>query len=968
MIKKLKKLSCYAMVAVMLLNVNVPAVRAAEKEFVETSNASDVSDVYDEVICTDGQEIITGVVEDWDSEEVLSSYLDSEFSGKETLPSYYSSAYNGSKLTGVNLAVYNSAKAQIEKIASGEETSTKIYVSASELGYEDVYWSAADLGVAAIYDTTSDEICSDAVDALRTQLDYDYSKVIYSLLRDCPYEMYWFGNTYSVNNIPLTASYKDGEYKLSIGDSVYLGLEVSTDYKGADEFTVDAEKITAVNNAITNAKQIVTDAKYKSDYNKLNYYMEQLCDLNSYNSDAASDDYTGGYGDPWQVIYMFDGDSTTNVVCEGYSKSFQYLCDMTSFNSPDIYCYTVTGNMSYTGGGGGHMWNIIHMDDGKQYMVDVTNCDGSTIDKSLFIGIPDRGDTDNGYIFNRSGSNTLTYVYDDTTKLIYRDAELTLSSVAYSVPADEPTDGETLEVNATNFPDAVFRDYISDNFDLDGNRFINPDEVMSIMVNSYEISSLEGIEYFTELTYLYCYNASIDKLDVSHNLELINLVCSNTNVKEINLDNNSKLKWLECNNNQLVCLNVKATKDLEPQISMDQELIYPTCDNNSRTVLLSDDRTIDLSTFSGFDVTKMSNINGGVLDDTILTFTSNEVSYTYDCGNGLSGEFKLVADSYHVHSYEQIETIEPTCENDGKIVYTCECGDSYDEILPATGHKPIELAAVAATCTGTGLTAGSKCSVCNKVLVAQTTVAAKGHTYKENTSKRINPTYFATGTATYVCSGCGASYTSTLPKLRYGTSTGVYKINNTWYYVSNGYVDLNYNGIGSNSYGDWFIKNGVVDFNQNGVIKITNGPKQGWYYFQGGKVQYVDTVAKNEYGWWYIKNGKVDFTANTVAKNEYGWWYIKNGKVDFTANTVAKNEYGWWYIRNGKVDFTANTVAKNEYGWWYIKNGKVDFSFNGIGYNSYGGWKIVNGKVDFSYNGNYRWNGRTYRLIGGKVQ
>ena len=33
------------------------------------------------------------------------------------------------------------------------------------------------------------------------------------------------------------------------------------------------------------------------------------------------------YGDPWQLIYVFDDDPDTNVVCEGYAKAFKYEAD-----------------------------------------------------------------------------------------------------------------------------------------------------------------------------------------------------------------------------------------------------------------------------------------------------------------------------------------------------------------------------------------------------------------------------------------------------------------------------------------------------------------------------------------------------------------------------------------------------------------------------------------------------------------
>ena len=58
--------------------------------------------------------------------------------------------------------------------------------------------------------------------------------------------------------------------------------------------------------------------------------------------------------------------------------------------------------------------------------------------------------------------------------------------------------------------------------------------------------------------------------------------------------------------------------------------------------------------------------------------------------------------------------------------------------IPAIGHTPVTDAAVAPTCTETGLTEGSHCSVCNEVLVAQETVPALGHDWNDPTDKWNN--------------------------------------------------------------------------------------------------------------------------------------------------------------------------------------------------------------------------------------
>ena len=109
------------------------------------------------------------------------------------------------------------------------------------------------------------------------------------------------------------------------------------------------------------------------------------------------------------------------------------------------------------------------------------------------------------------------------------------------------------------------------------------------------------------------------------------------------------------------------------------------------------------------------------------------------------------------------------CENNGNIAYwTCEsCGKffsdeaaaaeigSADTVVPATGHTEEIIPGKAATETETGLTEGKKCSVCNKILVAQEEIpvidAGHTHTYTDVVTA---PTCKDKGFTTHTCA-CG---------------------------------------------------------------------------------------------------------------------------------------------------------------------------------------------------------------------
>ena len=101
--------------------------------------------------------------------------------------------------------------------------------------------------------------------------------------------------------------------------------------------------------------------------------------------------------------------------------------------------------------------------------------------------------------------------------------------------------------------------------------------------------------------------------------------------------------------------------------------------------------------------------------------------------------------------------VAPTCTatglTAGKHCAVCNTVLVAQTTVPAKGHTEVVDAAVEPTCTKTGLTAGKHCAVCETVLVAQTTIPAKGHT--EVVDAAVEPTLVKTGlTEGKHCSVC----------------------------------------------------------------------------------------------------------------------------------------------------------------------------------------------------------------------
>ncbi|MBO5489420.1 MAG: hypothetical protein J5972_05915 [Eubacterium sp.] len=304
--------------------------------------------------------------------------------------SMYSLNKAGDYLTGQDKIVYDVLKEYIEKAADGQLESAKFSIPIQKIiNDEGRYYTAAELGVNSIGSNGS--LSTEAANAMVGKLTYNSSSVFYALLTDCPYELYWFAKTVGMSrtmqtSYSATVNSSTGEYtSIAFNETSNITFCFSVDplyqQSGKGEYSLDTTETGKAVRALNNAKKIVNDAAHLSDYEKLHEYKDIICQWNVYNSEAAEGSQNYGTCSPWQIIDVFDGDDATNVVCEGYSKAFAYLCELTKFRSSEIVVYTVSGYMSSDEGTnlGAHMWNVVHMSDGNNYLVDVTNCDDENV-------------------------------------------------------------------------------------------------------------------------------------------------------------------------------------------------------------------------------------------------------------------------------------------------------------------------------------------------------------------------------------------------------------------------------------------------------------------------------------------------------------------------------------------------------------------------------------------------------------
>ncbi len=346
---------------------------------------------------------------------------------------------SGYRLEGTNRYLYDQLRIKIAKIAAGE-LSEAIFSFPASAVYDKVNYTAADLGVESILD--NGEIAPQARAAISNIVTnaFDHSTIISCLLADCPYEMYWYDKT--VGCIVGFPSFEYTSSTVSLKGNVTFSLAVSEEYRaeGAEpaEYVINGETVyrychvgtqwgQSVTTAVENALTIVNRYEELDDYERLTAYKDEIRNLTGYNHEAANGHDEHGneihFGNPWQLIWVFDGDPETTVVCEGYSKAFQYLNDM---SSSTVTVISVTGTMD----GGAHMWNIVKMDDGQNYMADVTNC--FTDDNGHTYRFLDgyKESQENGvYLFDDGHSGT-SYIYGEGNE-IHSPDDLVISDTGY---------------------------------------------------------------------------------------------------------------------------------------------------------------------------------------------------------------------------------------------------------------------------------------------------------------------------------------------------------------------------------------------------------------------------------------------------------------------------------------------------------------------------------------------------------
>lgn len=420
-----------------------------------------------------------------------------------------------------------------------------------------------------------------------------------------------------------------------------------------------------------------------------------------------------------------------------------------------------------------------------------------------------------------------------------------------------------VSIDAANFPDDAFREYISKHFDADHDGVLFEDEIKyvnencQIYLENSDVHDLTGIEFFSGITRIIIYGGQIDNLDLSKNTSLEELTCSGCGLNSINISGCSKLVELQCASNNLTTINLKNNVALswinlegnqltELDLSGNTFLDYLNCSNNSLSALdLSGNRSLGALYCNNNSINSLK-LNASV--ETIDCSDNNLVDLDVDNNSSLIwlncknnkittlNVYNTPLKDAHVYYNEEVNYF----DDEYPVVIYCDDSVSINKKSDKSSSQN-----------------ANGGSTDNSVSPNYSNEWVDGKWYNADGSQTYGPTmtWKSNGSGWWIEDSSGWYPTSTWQK-----------INGQWYYFkADGYMaaDEWVNGYWLNSDGSW-----------------TYGGVGSWHLGSGGW-WYGDTLGYYAYSCWEKIDGNWYFFESTgyIATNKYidGFWCGADG-------------------------------------------------------------------------------------------
>ncbi len=193
-----------------------------------------------------------------------------------------------------------------------------------------------------------------------------------------------------------------------------------------------------------------------------------------------------------------------------------------------------------------------------------------------------------------------------------------LAITLVSLPSKTVSAAGEVAIDENNFPDATFREYVSNQFDTNHDAVLSESEIAAVETidlsypnrtrrENGPLAKLDGIEYFDNLKSLKFDNNKVSALDVSKNTKLEYLSFENNRVEKINLAQNTLLETLICSQNSISSLDLGKNKALTYIYCSNNDLKKLDLSNNSLlTTLICNDCAL----LASINVSKNASLTG----------------------------------------------------------------------------------------------------------------------------------------------------------------------------------------------------------------------------------------------------------------------------------------------------------------------------------------------------------------------
>ena len=288
---------------------------------------------------------------------------------------------------------------------------------------------------------------------------------------------------------------------------------------------------------------------------------------------------------------------------------------------------------------------------------------------------------------------------------------------------------------------------------------------------------------------------------------------------------------------------------------------------------------------NGKTVTKAISHSFGLSDCQPVVCSDGMVKW-YVTNNSAPTLYKLspfALDDYHEHSYTKTVLSNATCTTAGTVKYTCSCGDSYTETIPATGHKSSGWITDKAASIGVKGSKHKECTVCKKVLETAEIPALSRISISKASVTLYTSTYAYDGKAKKP----GVTVKLNGKALKNGTDYTVSYSNNTK--VGTATVKITGKGNYTGSFSKTFkIKN---NFKKATVSGISTKAFTGKNITQSITVKYNGKTLKNgtDYTVSYSNNKNIGTaTVKITGKGSYTGTITKTFKINPTKQEIQK--------------------------------------------------------------------------------